>query len=327
MMKLRFLFNNPALAEMLLKNWDYDQDSLEMFQYFRISANATYPFRKNGEVCFLRCCPASEKIPENLVAELDFINYLRGTGYQALEPLPCKTGALLVQQSAPWGEYCASVFKRVRGKAINETGFEDEIISAYGAALGELHALSATYTAPQRWTHLQVFDWIAITLKELPPDPRARNELGMLKEYFSRMPLNPTNYGLIHYDFETDNVFYDEASGACSVIDFDDAMYHWFAMDIVQALDSLMKELSREVFTQKKAVFLAGYTSQFSIDDDLLAAMPVLRRFANLYRYTRTIRSIQEQWDNEPQWMLDLREKLAKELQIDSATFGRPIPL
>ena len=329
MMRLRHLFDNQALAEMLVKNWDYDEASLELFQHFRISANAIYPFRINGEVCFLRCCPASEKYPENLIAELDFINYLRALGYPALEPVPSKTGELLLHKQTPWGDHFASVFKQVKGKQISESGYADGIILAYATALGQLHALSATYPTPtpRRWTHLQVFDWIAATLKSLPHDRQALNELGMLKEYFSRLPIHSAIYGLVHYDFETDNVFYDETSGICSVIDFDDAMYHWYMMDVVQALDSLQKELSKEAYAQKKAIFLDAYSSQFAIDDDLLAAMPVLRRFANLYRYTRTRRSLQEHWDNEPGWMVELRQKLAVVLKNDSASFGRPIPL
>ncbi len=53
MMKLRHLFHNPDLAHMLVSNWEYDADSLDLFQHFRISANAIYPFRIHGEVCLL----------------------------------------------------------------------------------------------------------------------------------------------------------------------------------------------------------------------------------------------------------------------------------
>jgi Ser/Thr protein kinase RdoA (MazF antagonist) len=329
MMKLRYLFNNFALAEMLLKNWDYDQTSLHLLQDFRISANAIYPFRQNGELCFLRCSPCSEKLKEHLISELDFINYLRTTGYQALEPLLGKTGAQWLQKSTPWGDYYACAFKRVQGQAICETDLDDPLILSYGRALGQLHALSATYAAPnpKHWTHTEVFDWIAGELKLLPPDPKARYELNMLREFFFHLTLTPANYGLVHYDFETDNVFYDPSSGLCSVIDFDDAMYHWYVMDIVQALDSLKQQVAGEAFAHLKAVFLSGYSSQFAIDDDLLAATPILRRFASLYRYTRTKRSIQEHWDNEPAWMVDLRLKLEKMLKTDAASFGKPLYL
>lgn len=45
MLKLKYLFDNRDLAKMILENWDYDESSLKMFDYFRISSNAVYPFQ------------------------------------------------------------------------------------------------------------------------------------------------------------------------------------------------------------------------------------------------------------------------------------------
>ena len=44
-MKLRFLFDNLVLARMLLENREFDEPSLELFQYFVILAKAIYFFR------------------------------------------------------------------------------------------------------------------------------------------------------------------------------------------------------------------------------------------------------------------------------------------
>jgi Ser/Thr protein kinase RdoA (MazF antagonist) len=325
MLKLAYLFSNFDLAEMLLRNWDYDEDSLALFKYFRISANAIYPFKQAGQVCFLRCSPCSEKRKDNLLAELDFIQYLRRTGYPAMQPLPGKSGELLLTRQTPWGEYYASAFQRVKGEPLSETNFDEQVVLSYGRALGQLHALSATYDPPtaRRWTHADVLNWIGVELKLLPPDPPARNELSMLRDYFSRLPITSANYGLVHFDFEIDNVFYDSHSGLCSVIDFDDAMYHWYVMDIVGALDSLKRAAPADAFAQNKALFLSAYSAQFAIDDDLLAALPHFRRFANLVRYTRIQRTIQEHWDNEPEWMLELRHKLDQAMKTDAAAFGK----
>ena len=327
MMKLRYLFDNPALAEMLLKNWEYDETSLEMFQYFRISANAIYPFRKDGAVCFLRCSPTSEKLKENLNAELEFIDYLRSEQYNAMEPIPSSDGDELVQKLTPWGEYYASVFKRVKGKQISETDFSDKIMLAYGTTLGQLHQLSSEYTSPKtkRWSHVDIFDWIEETLRSLAIETPPLDELKILREYFSTLPINQKNYGLIHYDFEPDNVFYDEATKSCSVIDFDDAMYHWYVMDVVQALHSLKSEIAEIDFSHAQAVFLDGYRSRFDIDGNLFATAPVFRRFANLYQYARVARTMHEHWDNEPDWMVDLRTKLTKSLVRNSEFFGKAI--
>ena len=324
MMKFRHLFNNLPLAEMLVKNWDYDPESLGLFQYFRISANAIYPFKVAGEVCFLRCCPAEEKNMEGILAELEFIRYLRGSGYSALEPLPSKAGDELVARSTPWGEQYASVFKRVKGQALEEVGYADEIMFAYGAALGELHALSRAYHELQRkrWSHMEVLSWIEATLTGLGNEPLALAELGLLREFFSRLPSTPENYGLIHYDFEPDNVYYDCESGICSVIDFDDAMYHWYLMDVAKTLVSLKKEIAVGEYPHKKARFLAGYSSKFELDEELWVAAPLFIRFANLYRYARDARAMQERWDNEPEWLVELREKIARAQSLDARYFG-----
>jgi len=327
MLKLRHLFNNPALAEMLVKNWGYDEPSLEMFQYFRISANAIYPFKKNDEIHFLRFCPTSEKSKESILAELEFINYLRNAQYNALESVPSNNGDEVVQKLTPWGEYYASVFKRVKGKQISESILNDEIIFAYGTALGQLHKISCTYTAPKarRWTHVDVFNWIEENLYNLAIESLPIDELNLLRKYFSDLPIDQGNYGVIHYDFELDNVFYDDVTKSCSVIDFDDAMYHWFIMDIVQAIYSLRNEFIDNEFSQKQAVFLEGYRNMFDIDNKLFAAMPLFRRFANLFRYTRDLRAIQEHWENEPDWLVELRTKLTDALVNDSEFFGKAI--
>jgi Ser/Thr protein kinase RdoA (MazF antagonist) len=325
MMKFRHLFENPALAEMLLKNWEYDPSALDLLQRFRISANAIYPFKQDGRLCFLRCCPISEKTRADISAELDFIAYLRGRGFNALEVLPSRSGERLLCKSTPWGEYFASAFARVSGRAIDETDFSDEIMAAYGAALGELHRLSAGYQAPgcRRGTDADVLDWIEKTLRELglPGAPLA--EVNLLQEYFASLPKNRATYGLIHYDFEPDNVFYDEQTQSCSAIDFDDAMYHWYVMDIVQALDNVQSEVSAGEFPHKKEVFLAGYRSKFATDEVMLAAMPVFRRFASLYSYTRVARAMQEHWENEPEWMGSLRAKLDASQARAAQHFGK----
>ena len=327
MMKLRHLFDNLALAEMLLKNWEYDETSLEMLRDFRISANAIYPFRKNGDVCFLRCCPTSEKPMKNILAELEFISYLRGKGYNAMEPIPSNDGDELVQRLTPWGEYNASVFKRVKGEQISETNFGDEIMFAYGASLGQLHQLSSEYTSPKtkRWSHVDVFNWIEETLESLVLETHPLDELKILREHFSTLLINQKNYGLIHYDFEPDNVFYDDTTKSCSVIDFDDAMHHWYVMDIVQALHSLKSEIAEHKSSHAQVVFLEGYRGRFDINDDLFATAPVFRRFANLFQYARVARAMHEHWENEPEWMVELRTKLTKSLARNSEFFGQAI--
>jgi len=90
MMKIKHLYDNESLATMLVKNWFYDEESLDLFKYFRISSNAIYPFKSKGNLRFLRFAPKTEKNFSEIAAELEFIAYLKYKGYLVPETIPSK---------------------------------------------------------------------------------------------------------------------------------------------------------------------------------------------------------------------------------------------
>ena len=322
MLRVEHLFDNRPLAEALLENWHYDRDDPERLNDFRISSNAIYPFHRGGALQFLRFAPASEKRAGSVQAELDFIAYLRANGYPAAEPMPSKSGELVVQQETPWGTYVASVFRRVPGVQLGNTGFSEEIVVGYGAALGALHWLSERFTAPgpRRWNHEAVLRWCKEALATLPDSTAAVAETELLARFFDRIT-KVGIYGLIHYDFECDNVLYDAATKSFGVIDFDDSMEHWFAMDLEQALDSLADESGKDL----SVAFLAGYASQRPITHDLIALRPACRRFADLFWYARTRRALATVQPNEPDWLIGLRARLMTGTTSRAAKFGTPL--
>ncbi|CAH1204316.1 Homoserine kinase [Paenibacillus auburnensis] len=326
MLKLKYLFNNEELAEMVLRNWAYDRESLHLFQYYRISSNAIYPFENGGNNLLLRFAPQTEKLRSNLLAELEFISYLRERGYGVLETVPSREGSELVEAQTPWGSYYASVFKRVAGVSMDTTSLDDQTVFRYGQALGELHRLSSEYSPVQgkRWTHNEVLEWIRRVLEPFPEQTAARAETELLADYFGTIPVTLANYGLIHYDFELDNVFYDQTQDTINVIDFDDSMYHWYAVDIEQALDSLLEAVATEEQGPRKERFLEGYTSRYDLPEEG-PSQEACRRFADLYRYARILRSTAEQWEHEPEWLTGLRSRLQLKMKAAASRFGLDI--
>jgi Ser/Thr protein kinase RdoA (MazF antagonist) len=324
MLKLKYLFNNEDLAEMLVRNWECDGQSPDVFTTYRISSNATYAFQFRDKAQFLRFAPTSEKSRENLLAELDFISYLRSKEYGVLEAVESKSGEKLVEVQTPWGEYYASVFKQVPGIPISETDLNDHIFFSYGKSLGKLHRLSSEYQPLQsrRWSFNDVLTSIELILMDFPHETLALKETKLLQGYFQTIPKSKNNFGLIHYDFEYDNVFYDAESQSCHVIDFDDAMYHWYVMDIEQTLNSLQDCILPELFQEKKEFFLDGYQTEFEIQGDMLALLPAFRRFADLYGYVRILKSSEEQWNHEPEWLVGLRGRLMEAMKNKSRYFG-----
>ncbi|MFQ8599530.1 MAG: hypothetical protein ACLSAP_02315 [Oscillospiraceae bacterium] len=146
MLKLKYLFENYALAKEVIKNWAHDDDTLsEMLSQFRISSNAIYPFCQNGKVCFLRLAPLEEKLEKNIRGELELINYLLEHDYPALEPIRTVTGQECLKLGTEWGEYYATAFKKVGGVQIEDTDMSNEIMYEYGKALGDFIPISRIY--------------------------------------------------------------------------------------------------------------------------------------------------------------------------------------
>lgn len=116
-------------------------------------------------------------------------------------------------------------------------------------------------------------------------------------------------------------MFFDENNQQCSVIDFDDAMYHWYVMDIVQALDAIQDEMEMDDCSHQEAMFEQGYRSVWKIDENLFKLKALFRRFASIYKYARVARAIEERFESEPDWMVGLRGKLEKLLMETRSNF------
>jgi Ser/Thr protein kinase RdoA (MazF antagonist) len=316
MLPLRHLFDNRPLAELLRANWDADA---EPFPWFRISANAVYPFSHAGERRFLRFAPQGEKALDQLQAELDFLNYLRASGYRANVPVPARDGRLIVEQSTPWGSYVAIVLEGVPGVPLGRTELSEVSVAAYGRALGELHRLSAGYHPPGPRRRSEV-EMLAVMRTVLAGDAAALAEADLIEARLRALPRDTASYGLVHYDFECDNVLFDAASGECWAVDFDDATYHWYAMDIEQALASLEEEAPG-----KSLLFLDGYALVRPLPPDLAALRPICARYADLFWYTRVRRSLAETLPDEPEWMTGLRAALTAGATERATRFGTPL--
>ncbi|WP_312476712.1 phosphotransferase [Neobacillus sp.] len=327
MLKLKYLFDNEDLAHMILKNWEYDYDDPDLLKYYRISANAVYLCKNQGSPFFLRFTPSEEKTKEKILAELEFLSYLRSNGYPAVETILSKAGNELEVVDTPWGTFHAVAFKKASGKQVSEMPLTKDLIFGLGKALGKLHKLSSEFSPVnnKRNDWKKTACWMEDVLSTFPDETAAKSELSILKAYFSKLPTTKEDFGLIHYDFELDNVFYNEITKTYNPIDFDDAMYHWYALDIEQSLDSIKEDMPEEQVESSVNKFIKGYRLEYAISDEMLKLLPIFRRYVNLYGYVRILRSVEEKWDNEPDWMIDLRIKLKNLLDTRKDTFTVPI--
>ena len=196
------------------------------------------------------------------------------------------------------------------------------MMGEYGRSLARLHNLSERYKpAVERWTWENVLSWAAEVFAQYGAAECAFAELWAVERELHALPRSRENYGLVHYDFEPDNVFYDGATGACHVIDFDDAMVHWYAVDLEQALGAIEEDMDSADTGHLQAAFLKGYRAERGLTAQELETQPLMRRFVNLYAYARLIRCVAERPDSEPDWMLGLRRYLEEKIARLEASF------
>ena len=305
MMKLRYLFENFDLARLALSRYPHDEETLDQYlRHFRISSNAVYPYASNGKRCFLRLAPVEEKSFEDIRAEVEYIHCLRQNGYPAMKPIADKKGQWVSVLETPQGRWCASAFEGVSGVPAEEALTDKRCVFEMGASLGRLHALSREYR-PQyrRPDHQEILSDIRRMLETSHTPSAVFDRLEELSGELSRLPVTEANYGLLHYDFEPDNVFWDARTQTCSVIDFDDSMYGWFSLDIEQALAELPDKACAEVF-------LSGYRTMSPYTEEMEAQRPLMRRFILLRAYARLLHCLNDEIADPPEWMKAMCRKL-----------------
>lgn len=324
MLRFKYLIDNRDLVKMILSNWKYDEESVEEWlDNFRISENAVYSYPYKGQTYILRFAPVREKSSNQLFGTLEFLEYLHQHNMHVMRPVRSKRGNIIEHIITPWGEYYAASYQRVAGDRIDQMEYDAKMMYTYGQTLGELHRLSQNFTPNTVCkSHEDILRWIETVLYAYKAPAKAIEELYIVSHYLNHLTKHYDNYGLIHYDFQMDNLFYDAENECCSIIDFDDAMYHWYCMDIVNVLDDLQETYSKELYEKAKDTFLHGYQSIRTLPHSLYRHQKVFLRFANLYKYTRMFYAISEPEVNEPEWMKNLRHRFVIIMSSIEPVFG-----
>jgi Ser/Thr protein kinase RdoA (MazF antagonist)/GNAT superfamily N-acetyltransferase len=311
MMSLRNMVQgveNDAPAKQLIQFWEHDAESLK---FWRASSNFIYVFERSGDPHFLRFIHQEDNSFENIQTELDFMLYLIDNGYSTVAPIRSKNGHWIETVSSDNGVYYAVVFEQAKGAYISLDQMSDSHFEHWGKSLASLHHLSEAYTgaAPSKsWTDRLAF--ISMVLQRYPQDVRLLQELNLIWEQFNELPAGKGYTGLIHYDFETDNIFYVEEEARYCAIDFDDMMVHWFMMDVISAISDLTEQDNEEA-SRKIQLFVAGYRSIKPLDETYVGLLPVFQKFSDLYILARLLRSVEHMnIAGSPEWAIRLKDKL-----------------
>jgi Ser/Thr protein kinase RdoA (MazF antagonist) len=142
------------------------------------------------------------------------------------------------------------------------------------------------------------------------------SKLDGIRNQLEQLPVRNDNFGLIHHDFEPDNLVWNGRQ--VSIVDFDDCANYWFAADIAFALRDAFGDSPGGVDLGNGTVqqFLRGYRLERDIENIELQRIPLFLALHNLVTMARLQDALApEASGDEPEWLVALRKKL--EAKID----------
>lgn len=298
------------LATKLVENWKHDENWVKMW---RASANFICYFRNNGCNYVTRFNCDSERSLENVESEIDLLLYLKSKNIQIAKPILSNNSRFIEKTQTQLGTFYSSVFERIFGDQHDIDDLKSENFIVWGKSLGQLHKVFKEIPNEveiNRISHEVLFEE---KVKENPPiDSIELKEIENIRKWFKTLKKNKNNYGLIHYDFELDNVIWNDEG--LYTIDFDDSIYSWYVADIAYALRDLFndgKEL--KIDDERFLLFIEGYRKENDISKEELKQMSDFYRLHHFISYKKLQRAIDLCIsDSNPGWMNDLIEKLKK---------------
>lgn len=293
------------LVEALLQPWVHDPGSA---RFFRASANGVAYFTRDGHRQFLRFSPVTERTLAALEAEVRLVAWLDGEGVKVAAPVPSRNGRLVERV----GDYYCVVFVGLAGTHLEVSDCDEAQFSAWGAALGQLHATMKRYQDPSLADRPSWREHLAQARPYVEGEPGLAAEWAFLQRWASALPTGPDDYGLIHFDCEADNLCW--ADGGFAILDFDDAAHHWYAADIAYALRDLFGE-GVDLTDARFKAFLRGYEGAHPLNPVLLVQLPNFLRLHRMVVFARLSRALDLPAGQEgPAWLKRLEARFAQKV-------------
>ena len=296
------------IAEQVLKPWEHDRGSVT---FFRASANFIYLFRKAGKRFFLRFAADSERTREAIEAEIDILKWVAARGMAITPPIESSNGKFVETVATDLGLFHSVVFGEAEGSQLEIEDLDDDHFWRWGATLGLLHSALKEYTGPGLSLRSTWRDHLELIRTYLPrKQSPVWSEFEQIASWLETLPVSPDSYGLIHCDFELDNLYWQETTIAIG--DFDECSYAWYGMDLAFALRDLFRyhvDLNSKSFL----AFVRGYGTEHGLDAELVSQLPLFLRMAKLLTYARIVRSMDLPPQTEdPAWLQALHVKLER---------------
>jgi Ser/Thr protein kinase RdoA (MazF antagonist) len=253
------------LADCLGELWNLEPGILNFLR-----SSASHVFVAGGSMFphgarYLRAIPADARSSTQVKAMAELVGSLHRGGAPVAYMLPSRDGRVIETVSTPWGSYHAMLVEGAAGERVDVAALTAVQARAWGAALATIHSC----VREQPGLPL-AFDRLRGAGPVFADDPPLAAAIAVLAGRVSALPADADNFGVVHGDFELDNIAW--ADNRPTVFDFDEAQQSWFVDDITQATRDIRHSSADAPAASAGLLghFLTGYRTVRPIDDHLL---------------------------------------------------------
>ncbi|MHA1185736.1 MAG: phosphotransferase enzyme family protein [Candidatus Heimdallarchaeota archaeon] len=297
----------------LIKRWEHDTNSHRMG---RVSANFIYFFTHNEEQRVLRFTPEAERTEKQLLAEMDFIEFLRSVNIPVVKPILSRQNKYVESIETEDGVFNGVVFERAPGKHFETDELPEDKIFALGKLTAEFHNATLKFKPNPKNKRRTWEDEIKTAMKILDTfeDSLLREILPKLRNEVAKF-VEDEFYGLIHYDLCLDNILWVDDN--YYLIDLDDAAYYPFVADIAFAIDDI-RDFEPKAEENFLKLYEQGYTSVKSLPKNWREQLEIFYDLEDLLKYARGVISyLGTNPEIYPPWLTKLRHRHVTKMQND----------
>ncbi len=280
------------LLPLIAKLYGLEGYDMELIEAHAGGRNIVYSCEKGGTGAkMLRIAFLDDRSREDMLAEVEYVRYLREHGGSVADVISSQDGNLLEEITHDGHTFFVCLFEKAKGRQLAENHYryrEGAPIAEYyyncGQVLGRLHQLSKGYTPIHR--RYGFFDkYNAEYIDRLIPGSLSllKDKMVELLETLQRLDQSRGSFGMLHFDFSDGNYNIDYETGRITVFDFDNSCFGWYMYDLANLWTHGVgwvqfepdADKRREFMEQYFATVLAGYRSETRIEDSTLDELPL----------------------------------------------------
>jgi Ser/Thr protein kinase RdoA (MazF antagonist) len=186
--------------------------------------------KENGEEFILRLTPRTHQSPQQVIAEVDWVNDLAERDVPVAAVVPAMDGSLCQAVELAGEHFTAVSFQKVRGEIGSGNYWTTDTFIEWGRLASRLHRESRRYQPGFGRSRASWVDRLPAVVPDSVDDEIAMERLAQVAARLNSLPKSPDAYGLIHADFHFWN--FAVSPTGLTAFDFDNCEYNWFVADL-----------------------------------------------------------------------------------------------